>query len=119
MLFPPMLLACSRVGTVEVQTRAGATVEAPPPQPPSSFQGQVAQVLPAGDEFVVAVQVVWAPVLEAARSERRVIVDPDTRWEPSEARGSQLQVGDEVQVQAHGLADGRWRALEVMLLDVD
>lgn len=119
-LLPALLAACG--GRPDVQVKAAAAPPAgavAPASPLSSFQGTVASVDAAAREFVVAVQIVWAPVLKSDRHDRRVLVEDDTRWEPPPGGIALLHAGDEVQVQAEELADGRWRAHQVQLFDVD
>jgi hypothetical protein len=68
--------------------------------------------------LLVAVQMVWTPVMKADRHDRQVVVDPQTRWDPGSG-GRELAIGDEVQVEAEDPVDGRWRAVRVQLLDID
>jgi hypothetical protein len=82
----------------------------------STFQGSVTAIDSEAGLIVVAVRIVWAPVMEARPHERRVSVDTATRWEPEV---SQLLVGDEVQVEAEDATDGTWRATRVQLFDID
>lgn len=119
-LLAALLVSCSRVDTVEVSAAA-------PPKPPvtaadrpgSTFQGSVASIDLDAGELVVAVQIVWAPVLEADRHDRRVVVSPSTQWEPGPSGLASLHLGDEVQVEAVGGPDGAWLASKVSLFDID
>ena len=120
LLVPALLAGCGRAATVEVGTGAPPPpAVTAPPVPLPSFQGAVAQIEPQAGELVVAVRIVWAPVLKADRHDRRVVVTPETRWEPGPGGIDVLHVGDEVQVRAEELSDGRWRAHQVQLLDID
>jgi hypothetical protein len=114
------LLACGRAEPVEVGAAAAgsrsASVVDPPAADVSSFQGAVAAVDSASGEVTVAVQIVWTPQIKAEPHERRVIVDHDTRWDPVR---SDLQVGEDIQVRAQPTDDGRWRALQIQLFDLD
>lgn len=116
-----LLVACSGPGNLEVSAAA-------PPKPPpvttaelpgSTFQGPVASIDPATGELIVAVHIVWAPVLRAERHDRRVIVTSGTRWEPDPSGLAALHVGDEVQVEAVGGSDGTWLATKISLFDID
>lgn len=115
-----LLTGCSGRDTVEVST-------AGPPRAPvttvdenvSTFQGPVASLDVARGEFVVAVAIVWTPVIDAEPHERRVVVGADTRWPPGAAGVAALRVGEELQVQAEGGADGAWRARRIELFDLD
>jgi hypothetical protein len=111
------LVACGQGEPVEVS--APAAGGAPQPVATATFQGQVAAVDPQAGTLVVAVQIVWAPVMEARPHERRVFVDAETEWEPSSGDISQLHVGGEVQVEGEDGLDGTWRAAKVLLLDID
>ena len=71
-----------------------------------------------GGSFVVAVWMVWAPVMEARTHERRVVVDAGTRWDLGALGVGDLRVGEEVQVEGDP-AGGDWRASRVRLFDVD
>ena len=108
------VLGCGRAGEVQVGTAFPTPVSAPPTAT-SSFQGAVTAFDPHGGHLTVAVQIVWTPVLKADPHERRVVVDPRTRWEPS----ADVMIGDEVQVEAEDPVDGRWPAVRVQLLDID
>ena len=114
---------CGRVEQVEVSASAPPTSVAPPTLPAlgptTSFQGAVTALDGEAGEMVVAVQIVWAPVLKAEVHERRVLVDGSTRWDPSVGGLAEVFIGDEVQVDALDIADGPWRALKVRLLDID
>lgn len=90
-----------------------------PAGPVSSFQGQVAAVDAQVGEILVAVQIVWAPVMKAGAHERRVLVDPHTRWDPPQVTLAGLRAGEEVQIKALDSDDGTWRAVEVQLIDID
>lgn len=120
MLVPALLAGCGTARRVEVGAGAppspGVTA---PPLPLPAFQGAVSAIEPQAGELVVAVQIVWAPVLKVDRHDRRVVVTPETRWEPGPGGIEVVHVGDEVQVRAEELGDGRWRAHQVQLLDID
>ena len=120
-LFAALLVGCSRASTVEVSASAPLP-PAPPPTtagPSESFQGAVTAIDLVAGEVVVDVQIVWAPVIKADRHERRVTVDPQTRWEPSTNTLAVLRNGDEIQVEAVGAPDGTWQARRVQLFDID
>ncbi|MGI8807655.1 MAG: DUF5666 domain-containing protein [Acidimicrobiales bacterium] len=117
MLLSAALVACGQGGQVEVTAPAAAAT--PQPAAMSTFQGPVAAVDPIAGTLVVAVAMVWAPVMEARAHERRVFVDRRTQWEPGPGDLSRLLVGDEVQVEAEDVLDGTWRAVKVLLLDID
>ena len=116
-LLAALLVGCRGSGSVEVSAAGLPPVSNG--ELGSTFQGSIASVDLATGEFVVAVQIVWTPVLKADRHERRVVVDAGPRWVPAEASVSQLRVGDNVQTKALATADDRWRALEVIVVDVD
>ncbi len=119
-LLAALLVSCSRVDNVEVSASglppASSTATG---EPGERFQGAVAAVDAAADHFVLAVRIVWTPVLKAAQEDRQVIVGPQTRWVPSTAGAAQLRVGEDVQVEAVSLPDGTWQARTVQLFDVD
>ncbi len=85
----------------------------------ATFQGAVTAVDRATGTVVVAVTIVWAPVLEARAHERRVRIDRQTAWEPGPGDISRLAVGEEIQVDAEDGPDGTWRAVKVLLMDID
>ncbi len=118
-LLSVVLLGCGRVEQVEA---GGLPPRVPAPTAPSvetsSFQGAVAAFDRSAGHMVVAVQIVWTPVLKAGAHERHVLVDPHTRWEPSSGLAD-VMIGDEVQVEAVDAADGAWRAVRIQLLDID
>ena len=117
-LLSVLLAGCgSRVEQVEVT--APKHVAAPRPAATSTFQGAVAAVDQAAATMVVAVRIVWAPVLEARAHERPVFVDPLTSWDPGTGSIARVGVGDEVQVDAEDALDGTWRAVRVLLIDPD
>jgi hypothetical protein len=123
-LLAGLAVGCGRVEQVEVRVSAPPTVESPPVPastlgPTTSFQGAVTALDGAAGEMVVAVQIVWTPILKAESHARRVLLDASTRWEPALGGLSQVIIGDEVQVDALDVADGPWRALRVRLLDID
>ncbi len=124
-LLAGLAVGCGRVEQVEVRASAPPTSVEPPPVPAStlgpttSFQGAVTALDGAAGEMVVAVQIVWTPILKAESHARRVLLDASTRWEPALDGLSQVIIGDEVQVDALDVADGPWRALRVRLLDID
>lgn len=113
-LLSTFVLGCGRAGEVQVGTAFPTPVTAPSTAP-SSFQGAVTAFDRQAGQLTVAVQIVWTPVLKADPHERQVVVDPQTRWEPS----ADVVVGDEVQVEAEDPIDGRWPAVRVQLLDID
>jgi len=108
-----------------VEVRAAGPIAAPHPaktttsMSTSTFQGAVAAVDRTTGTLVVAVQIVWAPVLEARAHERRVQIDGQTAWEPGPGDISRLAVGEEVQVYAEEAPDGTWRAVKILLMDID
>ena len=110
------LVACGQGG--QVQVTAPAAAGGPEPVATATFQGSVAAVDPPAGTLVVAVRMVWAPVMEARAHERRVFVDGETQWEPGPADVSRLLVGDEVQVEGEEAPDGTWRAVKLLLLDI-
>ncbi len=119
-----LLAGCGeRVAQVEVS--APDPIAAPRPVDPTisasvtTFQGAVAAVDRATGTVVVDVQIVWAPVLEARAHERRVRIDSETAWEPGPGNISRLRVGEEIQVDADEGLDGTWRAVKVLLMDID
>lgn len=111
------LVACGRAEQLEVTAPASAA--APRVVAGATFQGSVAAVDPQSGTMVVAVRMVWAPVMEARAHERRVFVEPQTQWDPGSGALGRLLVGDEVQVEGEDAFDGTWRAVKVLLLDVD
>lgn len=115
-LLSTVVLGCGRAQQVQV-VAAPVPVTAPP-VPTSSSQGTVTAFDRASGHLVVAVKIVWTPVLKADRHDREVVVDPGTRWDPSTAAADVL-VGDEVQVEAEEAMEGRWRAVRIQLLDID
>lgn len=119
-LLAALLVGCSRTGTVEVSAAAPPTVPVTAPSGDvETFQGSVASLDTANGMLVVAVQIVWTPVLKADPHERRVAIGPQTRWEPLGNGMAALRVGDEVQVEATSGPDGTWRARKVSLFDID
>ena len=117
-LLSSFAVGCGRGQPVEAGAGGLPPPVAAPPAPTSSFQGAVAAYDRDAGDLVVAVQIVWTPVLKADRHDRRVVVDAHTRWEPASGQGD-LAIGDEVQVEGEGPVDGRWRAVRVQLLDID
>lgn len=115
-LLAAALSACGRPAPEQVA--AGGVPGALPPSPvaTTSFQGAVASVDAARGIVVVAVKIVWTPVLRAESHDRRVLVDAQTRWDPAPA---ELHIGDEIQVEAVDSVEGVWPALKVQLLDID
>ncbi len=121
-LLAALLAACSGASQLELSAGGGnppAKASEPEGAAASSFQGAVAAVDPGVGTLVVDVQIVWTPVLEARRHERRVTAGPQTRWDPGVQGLGRLVVGDEVQVDASEGVDGIWRAVRVRLLDID
>jgi len=123
-LLAVFLAACGDATQLELRAGGGIPPVAafePEPEPAaaSSFQGAVAAVDPGVGALVVDVQIVWTPVLEARRHERRVTAGPQTRWDPGVEGLGRLVVGDEVQVDASEGVDGIWQAVRVRLLDID
>jgi len=118
-----LVAGCGRVEQLEVSATAPPTSAAPTTQPAAgpttSFQGAVVSLDGEAGEMVVAVRIIWAPVLRTGAYERVVHVDGSTRWDPVLAGLSEVLIGDEVQVDALDVADGPWRALKVRLLDVN
>ena len=111
---------CGGLGQVQVSASAPvAPFTRPADGPTTSFQGAVTSLDGEAGMMVVAVQIVWAPVLRAEAHERRVLVDRATGWDPAREGLSQVFIGDEVQVDALDVADGPWRALRIRLLDID
>lgn len=119
------LLAGCGDGVERLEVGAPDPIAAPRPAEPTSltsattFQGAVAAVDRATGTVVVAVQIVWVPVLEARAHERRVQVDSQTVWEPGPGDISRLVVGEEVQVEAADAPDGVSRAVKILLMDID
>lgn len=111
------LVACGRVEQVEVTTPAATA--SPRPAATSTFQGAVSAVDAQAGALVVAVEIVWAPVIEARAQERQVMVVSRTRWDPGPGDLSRLRVGDEVQVDAEDALDGTWRAVRIIVVDLD
>jgi len=122
-LLAGLVAGCGRVEQVEVSATAPPTSAAPTTRPAAgpttSFQGAVASLDGEAGGMVVAVRIIWAPVLRSETHERRVLVDGSTRWDPASGGLSRVLIGDEVQVDALDVADGPWRALRVRLLDID
>jgi len=120
-LLAVLLAACDGASQLELSAGGGIPpVGANEPEAAaSSFQGAVAAVDPGVGALVVDVQIVWTPVLEARRHERRVTAGPQTRWDPGVEGLGRLVVGDEVQVDASEGVDGIWQAVRVRLLDID
>lgn len=116
-LLSGLLIGCGRTAQVQV---GGLPPPAPAPAAPTtSFQGAVASVDPGSGTMVVTVQIVWTPVIQGGAHDRRVLVDPQTQWDPAPAGLSDLHVGGEVQVESLDAVDGVWPALKVQLLDID
>ena len=118
-LLTATLLACGRPAPVEV-----AVAGLPPKAPPASdlttkFQGSVTSVDAGAGALVMAVRIVWTPVLKAEPHERRVVVDPGTGWEPASVGLADVRVGEEIQVEAVETPAGSWQALRVQLFDID
>ena len=120
-LLATLLVGCSRGDGVEVS--AGGIPPVPsttaPAVPGEKFQGSVASVDVNREEFVVAVEIVWTPVLKATQEDRPVTVDAQTRWATGAGGLAELRAGEAVQVEAVSLPDGTWRARQVQLFDVD
>lgn len=114
-----VLAGCGRVERIEVSASSRPATSVIPPGPIVAFQGGVAAVDPGAGEFVVTVQIEWAPVVTEGSGNRRVVVDRRTRWNPPESGLGQLHVGDQVQVTAAGGRDGPWLAVEIAVVDVD
>lgn len=112
------LLACGRAAPVEIGMSGLPPAGPVGPAPATSFQGQVASVDAGTGLVVVAVQIIWTPVLRAEAHERTVLVDPQTRWDPAPVGLASL-VGTEVQVDAAEEVEGVWPALRLQLLDID
>ena len=106
-------MACGQADPVEVSSTSASP---PPPADVSSFQGTVAKVDPASGDVTVRVQIVWTPEIKADPHDRVVTVDGDTRWVPAR---TDLQVGEDVQVNATPAPEGRWQALQIQLFDLD
>jgi len=117
-LLSTFVLGCGRSERIEVRAAAAPLPVAAPPSPTTSFQGAVTAFDRAAGHLTVAVKIVWTPVLKADRHHREVVVDADTRWDPSTAAADVL-IGDEVQVESTDAVDGRWPAVRVQLLDID
>ena len=117
-LLSASLLSCGRAQPVEVGLSGLPPAMPPTSVPATSFQGAVAEVDAPAGALVVAVQIVWTPVLKADPRPRRVLIDAGTRWEPAIGLAD-LRVGEEVQVDAVDAGDGNWRALRVQLFDID
>lgn len=123
-LLGALLAGCGdRVERVEVSApdpiAAPRPVETTTSTSTSTFQGAVAAVDRTTRTVVVAVTIVWAPVMEARAHERRVQIDGQTVWEPGPGDISRLAVGEEIQVDADDVPDGTWRAVKVLLMDID
>ncbi|MGI8983317.1 MAG: hypothetical protein ACR2HM_02095 [Acidimicrobiales bacterium] len=125
-LLAATLVACGRAQPVQVA--AGGLPPGLPPAPvaTTSFQGAVASVDAGTGTVVVAVTIVWTPVLKAEAHERRVLIDSQTRWGPSGPRSgaqdpapAELRIGQEIQVEAVDAVEGVWPALKIQLLDID
>jgi len=117
-LLSAFLVGCG-TGVEQVEVTARRQIVAPRPAGTSTFQGAVAAVDQRAGTIAVAVQIVWAPVLEARAHERRVLLDAQTIWVPGPGGISGLTVGEEVQVDAEDTVDGTWRAVRILLIDVD
>ena len=119
-LLAALLVSCSRAGTVEVSAAGSPSAPVTALEGDvSTFQGEVTSIDVVSGEVVVAVQIVWTPVLKADPHERRVVVGSGTRWEPIGNGLASLHVGDPIQVDAARSPDGRWRARTVQLFDLD
>ncbi len=119
-LLVALLVSCSRPSVVEVS--AAAPPRAPATAPAGdveTFQGSLTSIDRGSGELVVAVRMIWAPVLKADRHDRRVLLAPQTRWEPAGNGIAGLYVGDEVQVEAAAGPDGTWQARKISLFDID
>lgn len=114
-----ILTACGAGEQVAVTGAAPRPAPAGPPAAESTFQGSVASVDVEASTMVVAVQIVWKPVIEARAEERRVIVDRGTAWGSAALHLSDLHVGEPVQVDADPVPGGAWRAVRVQLFDLD
>jgi len=111
-----LLTACSTGEQVAV---TGSVPPPPAVAAASTFQGSVASVDAGAGTMVVAVEIVWKPVIQARSEERRVIVDGGTAWGETPLRLGDLHVGEQIQVDANPAPDGAWRAVRVQLFDVD
>jgi hypothetical protein len=118
-LLSAFLVSCGRAAPQQVAVSGLPPAVPGPAAPTSSFQGHVASVDAEAGAVVVAVKIVWTPVVRAAAEDRRVLVDAATRWEPAVVGVGGLHVGEEVQVEATDRADGSWQAVKVLLFDID
>ena len=111
-----VLVACGQHDPV--QMAVGGLPPALPagPAPATSFQGEVASFDAGSGVMVVDVAIVWTPVLQADRHQRKVLVDAQTVWEPAPA---ELHPGDAVQVEAVEAVEGVWPAVKLQLFDLD
>ena len=115
-----LLVSCSRPSVVEVSAAAPPTTAVTAPAGDvETFHGAVASIDRGRGELVVAVQMIWAPVLKADRHDRRVVLGPQTRWEPAGNGLAGLYVADEVQIEATVGPDGTWQARKISLFDID
>jgi hypothetical protein len=117
-LLAATLLACGGPSPPVEVAVSGGLPPTPPPvaEPATRFQGSVASV--EAGALIVDVRIVWTPVLKAEPHQRRVVVDPGTRWDRGMSL-SDVRAGDEIQVDASEPVDGRWPALRVQLFDID
>jgi hypothetical protein len=113
-----VLAGCGGTDDLRVSAALAPPPAAASPAPASKFQGSVTSVDADGRTFVVAVQIVWTPVMEATAHDRRVLVDAGTRWDAGPLSLTDLRPGEEVQVEADPAGDD-WRASRVQLFDVD
>ena len=118
-LLSAVLVSCGRGDPVQMAVSGLPPAVPPRTGPTTSFQGQVAAVDAEAGIVTLAVQIVWTPVLKADPHERRVLVDARTGWDPAPRALPDLQVGEELQVEAVEAVEGVWPAVKVQLLDID
>ena len=115
-LLSALLASCGQNEPVQMAVSGLPPAVPAGPAPATSFQGEVASFDAGTGVMVVDVGIVWTPVMNADRHQRKVLVDAHTRWDPSPA---ELRAGDAVQVEALDEVEGIWPAVKLQLLDID
>lgn len=83
------------------------------------LEGRVLTVEPARGAILVAVEMAWLPDLTRGLGRTLVLADDGTRFLPSGGDLTRVRPGDDVQIRAARVPGGGWRAVEVVLVDLD